>query len=309
MKKQKDLMTEAAILYYEKNCTQQEIAAIMGLSRQTVSKLLNDAVREHIVEIRIHRPENRCSDLEARLHNAFPQSRIIVSSVSGTDDTLRTLMTVKKAAEFLLPLLRESGKNIGISWGRTIQQFILELPAAQTSANTVFPLFGATDCEQSYFSSNELARSLADKISADVKYAWFPYRPESPEDCELFRRTSYYKRLLERWNHIDIAIVGIGDNTALQLLDSSLGQQPVTRGSMAGDIATHFFTENGSLMGMDKHTLCASGENLKAAGMTVAIACGDSKLKAITGALRTGIVDVLITDEYTAQHILERIEG
>ena len=43
--------------------------------------------------------------------------------------------------------------------------------------------------------------------------------------------------------------------------------------------------------------------------MTVAIACGDSKLKAITGALRTGIVDVLITDEYTAQHILERIEG
>lgn len=307
MKKQKDLMTEAAILYYEKNRTQQEIAATMGLSRQTVSKLLNDAIREHIVEIRIHHPESRCSDMERRLCSTFELKQAIVSSVSGTDDSLRTLMTVKKAAEFLLPLLRESGQNIGISWGRTIQQFISELPAVETTGNTVFPLFGATDCEQAYFSSNELARTLADKLGADVKYAWFPYQPENIQDCELFKRTSYYKNLKARWEDIDLAIVGIGDNTALQLLENSLGQNAQRRTSVAGDIATHFFTEDGSLIGMDSNTLCASTENLKAAKLTVAIACGDAKLKAITGALRTGIIDVLITDEYTAQNMLERL--
>ena len=54
---EKLLMWEAATLYYEKKYTQQEIAALMELSRQTVSKLLSDAVKEHIVEIKIHDPQ------------------------------------------------------------------------------------------------------------------------------------------------------------------------------------------------------------------------------------------------------------
>jgi len=53
---QKKQMSEAAILYYEKNYTQQKIAQIMNLSRQTVSKLLNEAIKENIVEIKIHNP-------------------------------------------------------------------------------------------------------------------------------------------------------------------------------------------------------------------------------------------------------------
>ena len=56
MRAEKKLMMETAILYYEKKMNQQEIAQIMNLSRQTVSKLLSDAIEEHIVEIKIHDP-------------------------------------------------------------------------------------------------------------------------------------------------------------------------------------------------------------------------------------------------------------
>lgn len=42
----KSLMYQAAVLYYGDKKTQQEIAQLMGISRQTVLKLLNDAVRE-----------------------------------------------------------------------------------------------------------------------------------------------------------------------------------------------------------------------------------------------------------------------
>ena len=51
MKTEKLLMSEAATLYYKKNMTQQEIAKILNISRQTVSKLINDAIDEKIVEI------------------------------------------------------------------------------------------------------------------------------------------------------------------------------------------------------------------------------------------------------------------
>ena len=60
MKTEKILMSEVATLYYKKNMTQQEIAETLHLSRQTVSKLLSDAIEEKIVEIIIHNPEKDC---------------------------------------------------------------------------------------------------------------------------------------------------------------------------------------------------------------------------------------------------------
>ena len=74
---------------------------------------------------------------------------------------------------------------------------------------------------------------------------------------------------------------------------------------VVGDIATNFFTETGDLVNLYDNSLCADAENLKNAKQTVAIACGDEKAKAIAGALRTKLPDMLITDEYTAKKILE----
>ena len=54
MNNQKELMAEIALLYYKKGLTQQEIANCLQLTRQTVSKLLSDAINENVVEIIIH---------------------------------------------------------------------------------------------------------------------------------------------------------------------------------------------------------------------------------------------------------------
>ena len=75
---EKILMSEVAILYYEKKHTQQEIAEAMGLSRQTVSKLLNDAIKEKIVEIKIHNPKKDCEELEKLICERFSINKCIV---------------------------------------------------------------------------------------------------------------------------------------------------------------------------------------------------------------------------------------
>ena len=67
MKTEKILMSEVATLYYKKNLTQQEIAETLHLTRQTVSKLLNDAIEEKIVEIIIHDPQKDCKELEEQI--------------------------------------------------------------------------------------------------------------------------------------------------------------------------------------------------------------------------------------------------
>ena len=303
-KDEKTLMFEAAILYYEKKHTQQEIADLMKLSRQTVSKLLNDALREDIVEIKIHNPQEDCEALQTAVCEKFAIKRCIVAVTSSKDEFLRKTMTISAAAEYIVSLLKKGNQKIALSWGRTIQELITVLPEINANGNLVFPLFGATDNENLCFSSNELTRSMADKIGAEAKYAWFPYLTDRGEDCNLLKQLSYYKKIQELWNAADIAILGIGNTEILEMFGKNFGYCD-KHGDVIGDIATHFYNEQGEFIHLYDNTLCASVESIKNAKESIAIACGDKKVSAISGALRTGIIDTLITDEYTARRIVE----
>ena len=304
IKDEKLLMTEAATLYYKDKHTQQEIANIMGLSRQTVSKLLNDALKENIVEIKINNPKNDCENLQKSICNTFGIKSCIVSSVSSNNEALRKLMTITAATKYITDIIIKGNNKIALSWGRTIQELITALPKINATGNIVFPLFGATDNVNSYFSSNELVRSLADKISAEAKYAWFPYLPDSAKDQSLLKNLSYYKKTEQLWSNADIAILGIGNSEMLNVFAKDFGYRE-NHYDIIGDIATHFFNQEGQFVDLYKNTLCASISDIKKAKQTIAIAFGDNKAKAIAGALRTKIISTLITDEYTARKILE----
>ena len=304
MQSEKILMSEVATLYYKKNMTQQEIAEVLHLSRQTVSKLLSDAVEEKIVEIIIHDPEKDCKELEERICATFGIRKCVVCSVSGRNESVHRLMTVQAAVDYILPIIKKGNQKIALSWGRTIQELIQNLPNLPTTGNTVFPLFGATDNENSYFSSNELARKMADKLDATPKCAWFPYMADSDGDFVLLRQLGYYKQMQEMWNTADLAILGIGNTEILDIFGKTFGYSEI-HAQAIGDVATHFFDQNGTFVNLYRNTLCASVENIKNAKESVAIACGKDKAEAIAGALRTKMIDTLITDECTAKRVLE----
>ena len=303
MQSEKILISEVATLYYKKNMTQQEIAEALHLSRQTVSKLLSDAVEEKIVEIIIHDPEKDCKELEERICATFGIRKCVVCSVSGRNESVHRLMTVKAAVDYILPMIKKGNQKIALSWGRTIQELIQNLPNLSTTGNTVFPLFGATDNEKSYFSSNELARKMADKLDATPKCAWFPYMADSDEDSTLLRQLGYYKRMQEMWNTADLTILGIGNTEILDIFGKTFGYSDIHNKAI-GDIATHFFNANGNFVNLYSNTLCASVDNIKNAKESIAIASGLEKAEAIAGALRTKMIDTLITDECTAREIL-----
>lgn len=301
---EKVLMSEVATLYYKKKYTQQEIADLMNFSRQTVSKLLNDAIKENIVEIKIHNPKKDCEELETLICERFGITKCVVCGSINRNESVRRTMSVKAAQDYILPIIDKGGQKIALSWGRTVQELINSMPEMKTNGNTVFPLFGATDNEKSYFSSNELARGMADKIGANVKYAWFPYITDSKNDCDLLKNLSYYKKINVLWDAADIAIVGIGNTEILDIFGKTFGYSE-KHSEIIGDIATHFFNEKGEFVNLYQNTLCASANNIRNAKQTIAIACGDNKALAIAGALKTKLIDTLITDEYTAKKVLE----
>ena len=304
MNTEKILMSEVATLYYKKNLTQQEIAETLHLSRQTVSKLLSDAIEEKIVEIIIHDPQKDCKEIEKQICAIFGIRDCVVCSVSGRNESVHRLMTVKAAVEYILPIVQKGNQKIALSWGRTIQELIQNLPKLSTTGNTVFPLFGATDNENSYFSSNELARKMADRLDATPKCAWFPYMTDSDGDFVLLQQLNYYKQMQELWNTADLAILGIGNTEILDIFGKTFGYSDIHCQAI-GDVGTHFFDKSGRFVNLYRNTLCASVDNIKNAKESIAIACGKETAEAITGALRTKMIDVLITDEYTAREILK----
>lgn len=304
VKNEKELMREAAILYYEKKFTQQEIANLLNLSRQTVSKLLNNAIEENVVEIKIHNPIADCVELEAYISQKYNIEKCIVVGVSYPDESLRRIMTVKAAAQYIENLVKKGGLKIALSWGRTIQSVIEEMPKINTDGNIVFPLFGATDSENLYFSSNELVRTMADKIGAKAKYAWFPYITDNVEECEILKKFSFYNSVQDLWGNSDIVVLGIGNTDILKIFAKSFGYSE-KHIDVVGDIATHFFDDKGEIINIYQNTLCASVENIKNSRETIAVAFGDGKAMAISAALKTKMINTLIIDEYTAKKILE----
>lgn len=139
-----------------------------------------------------------------------------------------------------------------------------------------------------------------------MKYAWFPYRPDQAEDGALFKKTSYYKKMEALWDQVDLAVVGIGNTTVLRMFEDVFGHHD-RKSDAVGDIATHLFAADGTLIEPYERALCASAECLENAAETVAIACSsdeNNKIDAICGALRTGLIDTLVTDEHTAKKVL-----
>lgn len=302
MHHQKELMAEVALLYYKKGLTQQEIANCLQLTRQTVSKLLTGAVNENVVEIIIHNPQAERKELETQLKAVYG-IRAVVCGASKNNGELRKIATTEGAVQYLLRVFQKENLRIAISWGRCVQAVIRSFPSVQTKGLTLFPMFGATQHEQTYFLPNELAREFAVKLGAEAKFAWFPYQLESENDLALFRRTHYFQSMQREWNNLDVALMGIGNNQGFQLLNPNYEKSGQAKRA-CGDVATHFFTREGVAIACDELTLRISQEQLKAVKEKIAVAYGDDKIEAIIGAIRAGFIDTLITDEYTARQLL-----
>ncbi|HKJ30280.1 MAG TPA: sugar-binding domain-containing protein, partial [Balneolales bacterium] len=84
-------------------------------------------------------------------------------------------------------------------------------------------------------------------------------------------------------------------------------QNEIKESGAVGDIALRFFDKNGDSVhtSLDDHLIGITLEELKKVKHVVGIAGGEKKLTAIRGALKGGLIDVLITDQVTASKLLE----
>lgn len=302
---------QIAKLYYEDGLTQKEIAELIKFSRQKVQRLLDEAIREKIVQINVINPTASFEKLEKKLEQKYGLIKAIVVSGAIQSDKLISKNIGIAASRYLKEILHDND-IIGISWGSTVYETINYFNPHRTIKAMAVPLIGGAGHVYADFQVNDLARKFAEKSGGLYLPLYAPAILDSEKTAEQLLKDNNIKKVIEFWDKIDIAIIGIGKAI---LKDSSIPDfyykdiplnSIMEHEKVAGEILIHYFSHDGKLFNpdFDKRIIGISLEQLKKVNKSIGVAGSVWKKDIILTAIKGGYINILVTDDVTAEALI-----
>ena len=307
-----ELLAKVASLYYERELTQSQIAAQLDLSRVKVYRLLKEARETQVVRILIDYPLKRAEDVEARLRQRFGLQTALVLQAGAGDAALLLRQTALLAARYLESALH-AGATMSICFGSSTYEVISAIRRDFQADVTVVQATGSLPQALKEYDSSALTRQLAQKLGGHAQYLSSPLLADNAEAAAVIRGQAVVGQTLAQVRRADIALVGIGDlhpDTSgfvrAGVADSAQLRDYRRRGA-AGDMAWQIFDSCGRLFPceLNGRIIGVTLAELREVPQTIAVAVGLNKARAIRGALASGVIDVLCTDEATAAAVLD----
>jgi deoxyribonucleoside regulator len=308
-----DLLAEVATLYYRSRLDQEKIAVIMGVSRSTVSRLLSEALQTGVVEIRIRHALPLEEELQRDLIGRFGlRDAMVLDSNGRRDDALPRVGQL--AARYLNTMLGE-GDALAISWGTAVRAVADGLGPRVPRNVEVIQMLGGAGSRDPGVDGTELARRLADSLGGRCRYLNAPLVVDDERVAAALLRQRDVRETLAAAANADLAVVGIG---ALVPAVSSLlragyltrrGITEIRRSGAVGDVCGHLFSVDGKLVDAEltRRIVTIDVAALRRIPRVVGVAVGAAKAEAILGALRGGLINILVTDDATARDVLTAI--
>ncbi len=306
--KRLDDAARASWLYYVDGRRQDEIAAILGVSRQSAQRLVSLAVSSGLVKVRIDHPIARCMELGQELKTRFGLKHAEVVPGDPMSDST-TGVSLAGAAEIERCLASETPKTIAIGTGRTLKAAIAMLPKMDCPHHRIVSLAGniAPDGSASFYN---VIFTLADTSKARSFPMALPVVASTAEERDLLHRQPLVAAALELAQKADIAFVGVGDlgPEAPLHVDGFVTSDELAElreAGAVGEICGWAFDAEGRLIEGLTNTRVASGTLPSTEScLIVAMAKGEKKLPGVRAAITGGLVNGLITDELTATALL-----
>lgn len=310
-----DLLAEVASLYYEMDLSQSEIGERLGLSRVKIYRLLKKAKEAQVVQITINWPIARDGGLEEALCSYFSLDRALVlksapQDFGPTGDGIGLRRLGQMAARHLATTLQD-GMTLAVCLGRSSYEVINAFrPITQARVN-VAQAMGSIPTAIPDLDSAALAQQLARKLGGQILLLSSPLFVNSPEAAELLRAQPTIERTLNAARNANIALVGIGGINAetshyidAQLMTAAQLRQLEAEGAV-GEIGGKFIRESGELhpCTINQCMIGLTLDELRRVPNTIAVAAGTAKVRAILGALRSGVLNALCTDQQTAAEL------
>ncbi|QRM57010.1 sugar-binding transcriptional regulator [Sinorhizobium sp. BG8] len=304
-----DDAARAGWLYYVAGRTQDEIAAAMGISRQSAQRLVSLAVAERLIKVRLDHPIAQCLELGARLKEKFNLVHVEVVPTDPGSSSTTVGIAEAGAAEIERWLKRPDPIVLAVGTGRTLKAAVDQLPAMECPQHRILSLTGSIGPDGSAAYYNVIF-SMADAIKGRHFPMPLPVLVSSAEERDLLHQQSLVQTTLRLGREADVAFVGVGElgTDAPLCVDGFL--EPTEMASLMeqgaeGEICGWMFDSNGVLLsGSINERVASVPLPPRDTTAVIGLAMGARKYKAILAALKGRIINGLITDEATARYLL-----
>lgn len=283
--------------------TVNEIADEIGRSRFATARMVRRARELGLIEVRASVADPIDVDLSARLARKFGlDSALVVATYSTQEAEVRAAIAGVTARVIVETI--EEDDVVGFTPGRTLvlaSRSITQLPSADVVQLTGI---GWARLEDGVEVISNVGRASGGSTSP--LYAPILIDPEA----RAILKHPAIQSTMNRFAHVNKAFLTIGgwpDASLLahQLTESGEIDGLAARGVVA-DYATSLLDERGRVVsGLEGRFVGISADQLSRVGVRIAIGGGVGKEKAVSAVLRSGMVDVIVTDARSAQMALD----
>jgi DNA-binding transcriptional regulator LsrR (DeoR family) len=305
-----DDAARAGWLYYVAGNTQEEIAAKLGISRQSAQRLVSLSVSEGLIKVRLDHPIGRCMDLASRLKTRFALDLVEIVPSDPTSTSTTIGLAEAAAAEIERWLKRPDPIIMAVGTGRTLKAAVEQLMPMEAPHHKVVSLTGniAPDGSAAYYN---VIFNIADTVKARSFPMPLPVIASSARERELLHAQPMIRETLQLAAKADVTFVGLGDigPEAPLVLDGFISEtelKALQKAGAVGEICGWSFDRDGRLIeGPINDRVASAPIPSREHSLVVAIAMGRRKLPGIRATLNRRLVNGLITDETTAEGLLE----
>lgn len=306
------LIARVAQMYHSEGKRQAEIADTLRMSQATVSRMLKRAEQESIVRTTVIPPPGTFADLEAGLRDRYGLTEAIVIDVSEDRDGAIMARIGEAAAHFLEVTLQQD-EVIGVSsWSQTLLRMVDNIhPLRHAKARYVVQILGGMGDASVQIHATELTARLAKLTGGEPRLLLVQGVTSSREAKLVMLADPVVRGTMDLFGRLTLAIVGIGAMEPSDLLARSgnvFSRQEMAmlhEAGAVGEISFRFYDRDGQPVEtpLNDRVIGIALDQLGRADRVMALAGGASKTDAIAGALRLGIIDVLVTDKFTAARL------
>ncbi|MCP2238902.1 sugar-binding transcriptional regulator [Thermoanaerobacterium thermosaccharolyticum] len=306
------MLAKIAQMYYIDDLTQSQISERLGIYRTTISRLLKKAREEGIVSISIKCDDNECFVMEKQIENIFKLKEvIIIPSRNASTEQMSKKMMGNAGAEYLKRIAKD-GDVIGFAWGTTMAALANELNNCNRITANIIPLVGGSGNVAGEYHVNTIVSKVSAAFGAKGHFLYAPAITAEKETKKAIMADNNLKPILELWDKVDIAVVGIGApiKSSNLVWTGYFGNDDIEllkKANAIGEICSRFYDINGNIIksDLDDRIISIELEKLKSAKYRIGIAESSEKVPSILGALKGGFINVFITTENTARLLLD----
>lgn len=300
------------MLYYQSGLTQQEIGEQLGYSRIKINRVLSLARTHGVLEIQVRVPSGWHIGLETDLIRHFGLRDALVVTAEQSGRALESVLA-EGAAAFLAQQL-QPGMRIGLGIGRTVSHLPERFRPERSVDCTFIELIGAAYNED--WARFDVTSKMAELAGGTREALQVPGFVTDPELSTRLAQEPSVAGALDRARDSDMMLQSVGpvDTSAIMFQSGVLSGEDLedlrSRGAV-GDALGYFYDIGGNRIEArtDSNLIGIKLEDVSKVPWSVLVAGGAAKVRPIVGGLRGGYFNTLVTDDVTAEALIDIAEG